>query len=280
MKYIITLLFVLSSLVNSQAGKWLTSYDAALKVAQAENKLILIDFWATWCKPCTKMDIEVWSDPEIQELQDKFVAVKIDIDLDPSTASKYRVRAIPAVMILDAWGNLLHEESFMSKSKTQKILSTFPQNIQQINSAYLTYLQSEKNLLSGLQLAEIYQSYALILEGLSKEVFIKMSDEYLSNCKKQCKKAKDDINMSKVEILKSINLIYRGKAKKSVSNLEELLEKEKINPIYKPMAYYAIVLGCRATEQSDKETQYMTMLQEAKGSKPFLKKLAQVADRT
>ena len=280
MKYFIIIIALLLTSSSIDASSWLTSYEKALEVAQKENKLILIDFWATWCGPCKKMDSEVWSDPEIKNLQSKFVSVKIDIDLDKPTASKYIVNSIPSVMILDSWGNLIHKESFMDKSKTKKLLSSFPQNIESINKVYYTYLEDEKNRLASLGLAEVYQAYVEVLTGKARTSFIKTSDKYFSKSKKQCKKSKDKLTMNKIDILKSLNQIYRGMAKKSVSNIEDMIKKEKVNPIYLPLAYYVVIVGCRESKLVEKEQKYMTMLVESKGNKPYLKKLVSDSNRS
>jgi thioredoxin 1 len=61
------------------------------------DKIVLVDFWATWCKPCLMIA------PIMKELATEYagkvVIGKLDVDKNPKTAQKYQISAIPMVMV-------------------------------------------------------------------------------------------------------------------------------------------------------------------------------------
>ena len=60
---------------------------------------VLVDFWAEWCGPCKQISPIV--DELAKEFDGKITIAKVDIDHNPQTPSKYNVRGIPTLMILD-----------------------------------------------------------------------------------------------------------------------------------------------------------------------------------
>jgi thioredoxin 1 len=56
---------------------------------------VLVDFSATWCGPCKAMAPVV--DELAEELQEKVVIGKLDVDESPNTAMKYDVRGVPTL---------------------------------------------------------------------------------------------------------------------------------------------------------------------------------------
>ncbi|HZL08856.1 MAG TPA: thioredoxin [Prolixibacteraceae bacterium] len=65
---------------------------------QTKNKVVLIDFWASWCAPC-RMMAPVLNDVA-SELNGNLRVGKVDIEQYQSLAGKYKVRSIPTMILL------------------------------------------------------------------------------------------------------------------------------------------------------------------------------------
>ena len=83
---------------------WLADYDAALKEAQSGNKLVVIDFFATWCGPCRMMERNIFPDEKVQQRLAGFVPLKVDVDKQPKLAAQYGITAMPTTLVVDATG--------------------------------------------------------------------------------------------------------------------------------------------------------------------------------
>jgi len=65
-------------------------------VLQADGP-VMVDFWAEWCGPCKALAPLV--DELSEEVGDKLKVVKVNIDENPNSPTKYSVRGIPTLMI-------------------------------------------------------------------------------------------------------------------------------------------------------------------------------------
>ncbi len=75
-----------------------TESDFADTVLTASaSKPVLVDFWATWCRPCTMMA------PVLDELagaeSDKLTVAKVDVEANQELAAEYQITAIPAMLL-------------------------------------------------------------------------------------------------------------------------------------------------------------------------------------
>jgi len=78
--------------------------DAALARAKAEDKPILIDFWASWCVWCKKMDDETYPDARVKKALSGYVLLKIDVDRMPDLQKQFQAEGLPTTVIVDKNG--------------------------------------------------------------------------------------------------------------------------------------------------------------------------------
>ena len=71
-----------------------TNFDKdVLKAARP----VVVDFWAEWCGPCKLIAPHL--EELASELGDQVQVVKVNIDENPLTPTKYGVRGIPTLML-------------------------------------------------------------------------------------------------------------------------------------------------------------------------------------
>lgn len=136
---------VLEKLIDKPAPDFvLTNLDGEqVKLSDFEGKVVVLDFWATWCGPC------ISSFPAMQKAQEKYQAVflfintfesgdnkkeavaqfidksnygfEVLMDLDNDIANSFNVRGIPAKFIIGTDGKIKFESSGFN-GDTQKTI--------------------------------------------------------------------------------------------------------------------------------------------------------------
>jgi len=89
-------------------SKWYFNLDEAKKVAKASNRMLFVDFNATWCGPCQMYKREVFTTAEFKAYGKYFVFVDIDTDEQPALAQQFGASAIPDLHFLKSDGTEVH----------------------------------------------------------------------------------------------------------------------------------------------------------------------------
>jgi thioredoxin-related protein len=108
------------TLSQREAGMWLP-FNEGMALAAKEKKIVVIDFYTTWCHWCKVMDRETFADPEVKKyLAENFVTIRMDAestrekvsykgtDLTPvGLARRFGVRGFPSLAYLNRDGELV-----------------------------------------------------------------------------------------------------------------------------------------------------------------------------
>jgi thioredoxin 1 len=83
---------------------------------------VLVDFYADWCGPCKMLA------PILKQVKDEMgnalKIVKIDVDKNPSLASKYQVRGVPTMLLFKNGKQLWRQSGVLQKNDIIQIVKS------------------------------------------------------------------------------------------------------------------------------------------------------------
>ncbi len=104
---------------------WVYDEPAALEAAKQENKLVMLDFYATWCGACNELDHKTFSEQVVVDKLKDYITVKLDFSLesDDILKEKYQIRGLPVVIFMDGQENIFKRiEKFVDAEEMLQII--------------------------------------------------------------------------------------------------------------------------------------------------------------
>jgi len=102
--------------INFEKGNW----QAALDKAKKENKLIFLDAYTMWCRPCIMMAKDIFTLDKVADYYNgNFINVTMDMEKGdgPAVGKKYKIAAYPAFLFIDGNGNVVHKGGGYQEAK-------------------------------------------------------------------------------------------------------------------------------------------------------------------
>jgi thiol-disulfide isomerase/thioredoxin len=134
--------FSSTSFAQKAPGFTLASDNGKVSLSAYRNKVVYVDFWASWCKPCLK-SFSFMNNMEKRYGKKGFKIIAINLDSERSAASsflkkhpakftiaydpegvtpnKYKLKVMPTSYLIDRKGNIVNIHKGFKDSQTQKL---------------------------------------------------------------------------------------------------------------------------------------------------------------
>ena len=87
------------------------------------NVPVILDFYATWCRPCKMLA------PELKAIQKEYdgqlVIYKIDVDREPQLARFFGVKAMPTIYFIPTQGKATYAQGYMTQDQLKTIVDQY-----------------------------------------------------------------------------------------------------------------------------------------------------------
>jgi thioredoxin-related protein len=216
-----------------------TTWEQVVAKAKAENKLIFVDCYTTWCGPCKKLDAEVFPNPEVGAFFNKnFVNLKVQMDTVKNDSEytrqwwaigqewhkKYGIWAYPGFLVFDSNGEIA--ERGVGYSPVPQFLEKGKELINTENHYYRLRKQYEEGKLPEEKLSMFADK---VLGSYDRTFITKFGPEYLA-------KQKDLLTQINIRFITQMNpemgSVYFNLIRDNIAKVDQVMEQPGVAENY------------------------------------------------
>lgn len=189
--------------------EWKTAFASA----KEQKRLVLVDYYATWCGPCKIMDAKVFSRDDVKEQLANFVMLRIDVDRSKIARSQ-NVVAMPSYIVYDPG------ERELIRITGGREANVFRDAIAQVNGAKAGFIRASGLYDQGKELEGLFASANAFLR-------LRMTDQARTAFTKARKVAEGEGKTSAARVAsiqEAVTFSIDGNVKKSIKLIQKILQ--------------------------------------------------------
>lgn len=153
----------LPGLAEASEVRWKEDYRDLMQSAEREKKLVMIDFYTSWCTFCRKLDEECMGDERVAKLiNEEFVAARLDAEIQKAAARRYRPVGFPTVIFTTHLGDEIFRFSgYRTPDQVYEVVKTVQEVGPRVTELHERLDENRKDFEAHRELGRLYSELGL-----------------------------------------------------------------------------------------------------------------------
>ena len=216
-----------------------TNWNDAVQKASADNKLIFVDCYTSWCIPCKKLAEIAFPDKAVGDyFNARFVNLQFDMEKDSTGVmikEKYEVTAYPTLLFIDpSTGDLVHKSVGLVSAEQLLAIG------EQANHPEENLKRLQERYAAGERTPDMLKGYFItLLFASDRQAAAEIGKEYLNSMPiKEMANPENAGLLAHTPITPDSDLV--GRMLDSLDYTYQVLGKEKADGIFYDVFYYPV----------------------------------------